>query len=143
MYDAPKPPSHLNTFGKRLWKDLYPQLADLGRIDSTDLGIFEALCHHYGLYRESWRAIYNPIDPESGKRYRQTLEQYFQGRNSQTQPELTVMRESLKEFEKLQAEFGLSPLSRKKTGTFTDKNSDSPMMEYVRAMNERMKRRAV
>ena len=143
MSNAPKPPAHLNAFAKRLWTELYPQLEERGRIDDTDLTTFEALCHHYGLYREAWRAIYQPIDSESGKRRRQSLEEYLQGRNSQTQPELTVMRESLKEFEKLVGEFGLSPLARKKAGSGETQKSDSPMMEYVRAMNERMKRRAV
>jgi P27 family predicted phage terminase small subunit len=136
----PKAPSHLNIFGKRLWRELYPVLDERGRIDETDLTTFEALCFHYGIYREAWRAIYRPIDPDTGKRRKRTLEEYLAGKNSQTQPELSVMRESLKEFEKLMSEFGLSPLSRKKAGTQEEKQSESPMMEYVRKMNERLKR---
>jgi P27 family predicted phage terminase small subunit len=135
----PKPPAHLNSFSKRLWRELYPLLAEEGRIAETDLSTFEAMCFHYGLYREAWQAVYRPRDPETGKRTKQTLEQYLDGKNSQTQPELSVLRESLKEFEKLMSEFGLSPLSRKKAGTTEKKQSESPMMEYVRKMNERLK----
>jgi len=136
----PKPPSHLNYFAKRMWRELYPILAEKGRIEDTDLGTFEALCHHYGLYRETWRAIYRPKDPYTGKRTKRSLEEYLDGKNSQTQPELSVMRESLKEFEKLMSEFGLSPLARKKAGTQEAKQTESPMMEYVRQMNDRLKR---
>jgi P27 family predicted phage terminase small subunit len=109
----PRPPAHLNSFGKRKWKELYPVLEAADRIAEADLTTFEALCFHYGLYRETWRAIYRPLGPD-GKRRRRTLEEYLDGKNSQNAPELTVMRESLKEFEKLMSEFGRRGWSRRK-----------------------------
>ncbi len=95
-----------------------------------------------GLADDASTAIYRPRDPETGKRGRRTLETYLKGRNSQTAPELSVLRDSLRQAAKLAAEFGTSPLSQKRAGTGEEKPAESPMMQYVRAANERMKRRA-
>jgi hypothetical protein len=96
-----------------------------------------AMALELGLAEEAATAVYRPTDPETGKRYRRTLEEYLAGRNSQTAQELTVLRDSLREFSKLAAAFGTSPLSQKRIGATEKATEESPMMAYIRAANDR------
>lgn len=107
-----------------------------------------AMAVELGMAEDAANAIYRPLNPYTKKREKRTLEEYLEGvgpggmrgerRNSQTSQELTLLRDSLKQLAKLAAEFGTSPLSRKRLGTSAKKPDESPMMAYIRGANERM-----
>jgi len=44
----PKPPSTMNLYGKRLWRELGPQLKEAGLYSSGDYTALELLCMAYG-----------------------------------------------------------------------------------------------
>ncbi len=102
----PKPPAHLNKFGKQMWRQVAPELVKTMLISSLDLRTLEICCDAYGMYREARAAMLR-----NGKR---TLRQYLAGQNSQTTPEATMMRQCWTTFKTFMGEFGLSPASRAK-----------------------------
>lgn len=46
--DSPKPPTTLNLYGKRLWKEMLPKLIETGLYTEGDHQAFELLCMAYG-----------------------------------------------------------------------------------------------
>lgn len=142
-HKPPKPPGIVRRSApaRRAWRDLWKLL------DTHEMGhdvyapIVAVMAVELGIADEASNAIYRPIDQETGKRGKRTLEQYLDGRNSQTAQELTVLRDSLRQLAKLAGEFGTSPLSQKRVGVPAEKDEESPMMQYIRAANERLKRR--
>lgn len=54
----PTPPSHLPPAGKRLWRDLVPELVKIGNVKQLDRINLEALCTEYSIYlkaEEDWQ----------------------------------------------------------------------------------------
>jgi len=119
--------------------------------DPVYVPMITAMAMELGMAEDAANAIFHPINPYTNRRVKRSLEQYltgsgpagFQGlpRNSQTSQELTVLRDCLKQLAKLAGEFGTSPLSQKRIGAARKENEESPMIAYIRAANERMKRR--
>jgi hypothetical protein len=126
---------------RRAWRDLWALLEENGLGEELYEPMVSIIATELGLAEEASNAIFRPIDPETGRRVKRTLEQYLRGRNSQTSQELTVMRDSLKQAAKLIAGFPTSPAAEKQIGNNRGKNEESPMMEYIRTMNDRLKRR--
>lgn len=109
----PKPPSYLNKWAKRAWKELSKKLIDLGVLTIADLTVFEMMCFQYGLYRELDDRIRMYVtDRSTGKRRRRTYSEYFAGQNSQTIPEYTALKNSVNTFNTLAQKFGLNPVDR-------------------------------
>lgn len=121
--------------------------------DPVYMPMITAMAMELSMAEDAANAIYRPISPHTGKRVKRTLEQYLTGsgppgftgvpRNSQTSQELTLLRDSLKQLAKLAAEFGTSPLSKKRLGTGKKTAEESPMMAYIRAANDRASNRRV
>ncbi|ADK81306.1 phage terminase small subunit P27 family [Sediminispirochaeta smaragdinae] len=124
--EAPKAPSHLNTFAKNKWKELAPVLAQTRVLSATDLTMLEALCEAYGQYREAQYAVYHYTD-DDGKKRKRNLAQYMSGKNSQTMPEYTAMRQALSMVKTISAEFGLSPATRSRVSAIDTPEAKDPM----------------
>lgn len=128
----PRPPSHLNKYAKRLWKQLAPHLVDQGLLTELDVFTLELLCDSYGLYMDARDAIFRPVDPETGKRTRRTFAQYMEGRNSHTAPEAMILKTAFNEYKALAAEFGLGPASRNRIDIpAPPENEVDPMEELL------------
>jgi len=108
---APKAPSHLNSWGKRMWKETAGELLSLGMLAKLDLYSLEILCEQYGIYRELKDAITHQDMPD-GSRKKISYAKYLAGQNSQTIPEYAAMRSAFERYTALLKEFGLSPASR-------------------------------
>jgi phage terminase, small subunit, putative, P27 family len=125
--EVPRPPSWLNSHGKRRWWDLAEELVRNGLLTVVDIPALEMTCDIYGQYRDLHDAIYKPIDPDTGKRTKRTLAQYMAGRNSQTIPEYTAMRNLLAAYKSYLAEFGLTPVSRNRVNIPKPERAADPM----------------
>lgn len=117
LSDIPKPPSGLNRWARKAWKRLAPELVDSGVLTQVDLLAFEACCIQFGIAKElEYRMTHWPvIDPETGETVRirkQSIADYLRGRNSQTMPEYTAMRQAYAQFKTLAEQFGITPASR-------------------------------
>lgn len=142
---TPKAPAIVkrSTAASRAWRGLWALLADNGMDEEIYTPTVAILAVELGLADDASNAIYRPIDKDTGKRVKRTLEEYLVGRNSQTAQELTLLRDSLKHASILADKFGTSPYAQKKAGTTKAKNEESPMMAYIRAANERMRNQRV
>jgi len=106
-----RPPSHLNKWAKRFWRDVCREMIDTGVLTVVDWSAFEMCCEAYGLYREAHEAIFRPVD-EFGKKGKRSLAEYLGGKNSQTTPELTTMNKAMDAFLKYSNVLGLNPVAR-------------------------------
>jgi P27 family predicted phage terminase small subunit len=128
--ETPKAPSHLNRWGKALWKRTAAELVKLEMLTAVDLPALELLCDQYGIYRELKDAITHTVD-ELGVRSRCTVADYLRGRNSQTMPEYSAMKTALEKYRSIMTEFGLSPASRNKIDLPSRPQTQDPMEELV------------
>ena len=111
--EPPKPPYYLPEAAKELWRKLATELVEKGLLTVVDVPALEICCMNYGLYRELWDTVHCMIeDSFTGKRRRQTLAEYMDGRNSQTMPEYTNMQKAFATFKSYLIEFGLTPAAR-------------------------------
>lgn len=111
MTTSPKPPSHLNSWGKKMWRETAAELIALNMLAKLDLYSLEILCEQYGIYRELKDAITHISLPD-GTRKKISYAKYLAGQNSQTIPEYAAMRAAFERYSSLLKEFGLSPASR-------------------------------
>jgi P27 family predicted phage terminase small subunit len=122
----PPAPKTLNAYGKKLWKQLAPELIASGVMTAADLPAFALLCIRYGLGMELYDAITTgkDIDRKTGKTktLRVPLSKYLAEKNSQTIPEYNAMRNEFAAAKQLMIEFGLTPASRNRF-VVPDKNS--------------------
>jgi P27 family predicted phage terminase small subunit len=116
----PPAPRSLNAQGRKLWKQLGPELVASGVMTAVDLPAFALLCVRYGLGMELHDAVTTgkDIDPKTGKikTLRIPLASYLRNKNSQTIPEYNAMRNELAAAKQLMIEFGLTPASRNRFG---------------------------
>ena len=147
LTEVPKPPSHLNRYGKAKWRELLQILVDERRAYASDLTLLEIMCENYGIYREAQAAIHCKVPDVDelgykipGKTHKRTLAEYLDGRNCQTTPELTAMNRAHDKFHTMAKEFGLSPMGRKRAGQKEKPADDNPVKAYIRAMNDRLER---
>lgn len=135
----PRAPAIVNRSraAKRAWRDLWALLTDHDLDSDIYAPMLALVAVELGLAEDAASAIYRPTDPETGERGERTLEEYLAGRNSQTAQELTVLRDALKQAAKLISDFGTSPVSQRRMGGAEKKQEESPMMQYIRAANER------
>ncbi|MFW5777375.1 MAG: phage terminase small subunit P27 family [Spirochaetota bacterium] len=117
LTEVPKPPTGLNRWARKIWKELAPELVDNGVLSHVDVFAFEMCCTQYGIAKElEYRITHWPvIDRETGEVIRvrkQSIADYLRGRNSQTMPEYAAMRQAVAQFKALVEQFGLTPASR-------------------------------
>ena len=128
---------------RRAWRELWRLLDEHDMAAEVYAPTVAVLAAHMGIADEAAEAVFRPINPLTGKREKRSLEEYLVGRNSQTSQELTVLRDSLRQVVKVAAEFGMSPAAQARIGADSGSDEPSPMMQYIKAMNERMKNRRV
>jgi P27 family predicted phage terminase small subunit len=97
-----KPPSYLNTWGKKLWRKYIVALKWRGIMTKLDLYPFEILCSSYGIYKEAEYSIFH--DEQGNER---TLDQYKESRNNDTtfMPELQCYNDFKRKVKKQAAQF--------------------------------------
>lgn len=141
MTALPSAPKTLNAHGKKLWKQLGPELVASGVMTAADLPAFALLCIRYGLGMELYDAITTgkDIDRKTGKikTLRTPLSRYLREKNSQTIPEYNAMRNELAAAKQLMIEFGLTPASRNRFGV-PDRNAGPGESDLImlRALND-------
>ena len=128
---VPKPPAGMNRWARRLWKEMAPELVEQDLLTTLDLAVLYLCCEAYGDYEEAKQAIFRPVDPKTGKRVRRSLQQYLQGRNSQTAPELAQKNRAWAIFKSYMTEFGLSPASRNRIHLPAKKEAGQDPMEKL------------
>lgn len=130
LTDVPKPPPGLNRWARRMWKELTPHIVDNGVLTVVDLPAWEACCQQYGLYRELLDAITH-VRTDDGKRVRRSVAAYLAGRNSQTIPEYTAMRQAFSQFKTYLEQFGLTPASRNRVDIPRGGKQEEDPMEAI------------
>lgn len=104
---APKCPSWANRYGKRLWKELIPEMERLGLVTKIDGASFAAMCHSYGVWVECEQYL-----KKHGRTYEYTNK--AGETNMIARPEVAIGQKALAEFRRWAAEFGLTPAARTK-----------------------------
>lgn len=113
VVDVPNPPAWLNTYGKKAWKRLAPELERLGLLTVVDLEAFTAACQSYGIWVECEK-FFKKKDPMTSKPYGRTYEYTNKAgeTNEIARPEVKIGQKALEHFRSFMTEFGLSPSSR-------------------------------
>ena len=142
---APRYPAMIkhSAGARRAWRETWRLLEAEGEARDIYRPVVTALAMNLGMAEDSAAAVFTVRDPDTGERTPQTLEEYLAGRNSQTAQELTVLRDSLRQAAKIALEFGMTPGARSRLGVEEKSAEESPMMQYIRAANARMKERRV
>ncbi|MCF7944718.1 MAG: phage terminase small subunit P27 family [Spirochaetia bacterium] len=106
-----RPPTGLNRWGKKFWREHINELIDSGVLTVADMPIFYQLCKSWGDYQEADYDIHHGPD----KKKRSTAE-YRKGRGYQrkSMPEMLERREAWEQFYKLSMQLGMTPSSRNK-----------------------------
>ena len=139
---TPKAPTICKTAAARkAFADLWLILENAGHDEEIYIPTVGVLATQMAIAVESATAVYTPIDPDTGKRTKRTLEEYLDGRNTHTMPELTIYREAMRNIVQIAGLFGGSPKAARAIGGIKEKTEDSPMMAYIKEANERMRRR--
>lgn len=131
VFELPKPPSHLNKYGKRCWREVGEELVRKRILTLVDLPAFELACMSYGLYRAAHDAVFRPIDETTNRRRQRDLDEYLSGKNSQTIPEYQAMKSSLQQYRALMSDFGLSPSSRNRLDVPEEPDELDPMERLI------------
>lgn len=120
VVEMPKPPTWMNTNGKKMWKRLAPELERLGLITVIDIESFTAACQSYGTWVECERYL---------KKHGHTYEYInkFGAVNEVERPEVKIGRKALDHFRSFMSEFGLSPASRTRIQVSAPENEDDLM----------------
>ncbi len=127
-----KPPRYFNKYSKAFWNDVQSELIETGVLTVVDWRAFELCCEAYGQFREAHDAIYNPIDHETGKRSKRTLEEYLKGKNSQTMPQYTALNKGREAFFKYANVLGLNPVARGRIDIRkSEAEEDDPMIAIL------------
>ena len=104
-----RPPAWLPPAGKKLWKQLAPQLRALGLLSDLYLPALEIVALSYGIAVGSWRVIKKTKVELPDGRVLRGRQAYLHGQNSQTIPELIAMQKAIATFKGYLGLFGLSP----------------------------------
>jgi P27 family predicted phage terminase small subunit len=129
LTEIPKPPSYIGKYGKQLWNTHISELIEKGIVTTLDLSTFASCCIAWHMVRSCHDTIFRPLDPVTGKRVKRSLDEYLEGRNSQTQTELTNMHKFLDQYHRYMAGFGLEPVARNKIDLLENPVERDPMEE--------------
>lgn len=117
---APQPPTWLDPVAKKLWKQLAPQLENLGLFTAIDGPAFEAVCQNYAVWVRCERYLKKngltfEYQTESGATY------------VQQRPEVAIGNKALQSFKAFCTEFGLTPSSRTRINIKPATGEEDPM----------------
>ena len=121
----PKPippdcPAWIKPEGKKLWKQLMPELERLGLMTIVDGGAFAAACQSWAEYVGYLRVL-----KKNGETYEYTNK--FGATNIMPRPEVAMKDRALANYRAFCAEFGLTPASRVRLGTKPVAEDEDPM----------------
>jgi P27 family predicted phage terminase small subunit len=128
-HEMRRPPSNLNKWGKRFWKEISTELVDSGIVTEIDWHTLEMCAAAYGTFRECLDSIYHEDLPD-GKRRKRTLAEYIGENNSHTTPLLSTLHKAFDQYHKYSSSLGLNPVARNKI------DLKEPKSDYVDPMEE-------
>ncbi|AEE98037.1 phage terminase small subunit P27 family [Mahella australiensis] len=130
--DEPKPtpltpdcPTWLNKDAKKLWKQLIPELEQLGLMTVIDGQAFAALCQSYGIWVECERFL-----KKNGRTYEYTNK--GGAVNIVERPEVKIGNRALLNFRSLCSEFGLTPAARTRIEVKAFSEDSDPMEQLLK-----------
>lgn len=113
---SPKCPAWLASEGKKLWKQLIPELERLGLMTIMDGVAFEAVCQNYATWVRCEKYL-----KKNGLTF-ETETGYIQQR-----PEVAIGQKALAAVRAFCTEFGLTPASRARINIKPDDGKEDPM----------------
>jgi len=116
----PKCPSWLNREGKKMWKQLAPELDRLGLLTMVDGQAFAAACQSWGIWVECERFM-----KKHGRTYEYTNKEGYT--NLIERPEVKIGQKALAEFRAFCSEFGLTPAARTRIEVKLLDSEEDPM----------------
>lgn len=116
----PNPPAWMNTYGKKAWKRLAPELQRLGLLTVVDIETFSAACQCYGVWVECEKTL-----KKKGRTHSYTNK--AKETNTIVRPEVKIGQKALDQFKSYMTEFGLSPASRTRIEVSSPGDEQDPM----------------
>lgn len=118
--EPPKPPSHLNKYGKKEWKRILPVLMNVGLMTEADYAALAAYCQSYGTWVEAEKLI-----KEKGFTYISDKGNCIQ------RPEVGIASTAMKNIVTFAREFGMTPSSRSNIKVDATVESKDPFVEFI------------
>lgn len=118
--EPPKPPTHLNKYGKKEWKRILPVLMNVGLLTEADYATLAAYCQAYGTWVEAEKLI-----KEKGFTY------ISDKGNSIQRPEVGIASTAMKNIVTFAREFGMTPSSRSNIKVDDSVASKDPFAEFI------------
>ena len=113
LYDLPDPPEELGDVAKQVWREVGPDLVDVGVLRSSDLIAFEAMCQAVDRMRAAANVLRRDGVTSEG-----SMGQV------RAHPALDIERQAASEFRQWATRFGLDPSSRTKLGAERESQGD-------------------
>ena len=116
----PEPPDFLDPYAKEEWARLTPYLYQCGILTELDVDMLACLCQSYARWRdaEDVLAEFAKSDPRfRGLLIRTTSKGEKGGGNTIQNPLIGIARQSMRDYLRLAAEFGLTPAARTRIST--------------------------
>lgn len=108
--DIPRPPTHLTTTARKIWKEITEILISVRILEIIDLHTVAMLCEELATYYEMNKII-----------KKQKTYTYINGSgNLVRRPELSIRNRAMENANKLMAQMGLTPAMRQKFGAGDD-----------------------
>lgn len=118
--EPPKPPAHLNTYGKKEWKRIVPVLMKVRLITKADYAALAAYCQSYG----RWVVAEKIIKGEG-------LTFVSDKGNVIQRPEVGIANTAMKNIVSFAREFGMTPSSRSNIKVDDTVKSENPFIKFV------------
>ena len=117
----PECPEWLGKVAKQEWERKSKELYDMQILTVIDDNLLALYCYMYSIIVECKEII----DEAGG------IEKYCEGKNSQTQPVVTMMFKAIDNLKSLGSQFGMSPSSRTRIDVKMPEEEDSIMQRLI------------
>lgn len=108
---VPEPPDYLPEQAADVWREILPEIAEVGLARTIDLPVLEALCVHVAIAREAMAAL-----TEDGRISLAALVTTTEKGTPVVAPEHRIYRDSWREAMAIAEHYGLTPISRTRLG---------------------------
>lgn len=115
LMELPSPPSWLNRHGRKKWRELGPELIEMGLLTELDLPAFEALCAHYGAMVEAAHLLKDGVLIEGE-------------RGMVKHPAAQIHRDNSAAFARYCSMFGITPADRSRVGVKKKQPTKNPFL---------------
>lgn len=116
----PKPPGHLNRYGKHEWNRIIPVLQKVSMLTEADLTSLAAYCQAYG----TW------VEAEKLKKAMGLTTTTDKG-NVIQRPEVGIANTSMANMISIAKEFGMTPASRTKVEVEETETQQDPFVKFI------------